>query len=114
MQASWYFPHDNQQLMHFYFVICSAYMLIHLVLDWRSEKTPPFSFSNMKYKLHQVFSGITLASSAFFIVIIVDLSNPLRYSDALIVPLTYAALSGILISLSDIVPDADEQGEIKR
>lgn len=110
MQASWYFPHDNQQLMHFYFVICSVYLLIHLVLDWRSEKTPPFSLSNIKYKLHQVFSGITLASSAFFVVIIVDLSNPLRYSDALIVPLTYAALSGMMISLANIVPEPYEPG----
>lgn len=110
MQASWYFPHDNQQLMHFYFVICSVYLLIHLVFDWRSEKTPPFSLSNIKYKLHQVFSGITLASSAFFVVIIVDLSNPLRYSDALIVPLTYAALSGMMILLANIVPEPYEPG----
>lgn len=110
MQASWYFPHDNQQLMHFYFVICSVYLLIHLVLDWWSKKTPPFSLNSIKYKLHQVFSGITLASSAFFVVIIIDLSNPLRYSDALIVPLTYAALSGMMISLANIVPEPSGPG----
>lgn len=110
MPGSGYFPRDNQQLVYFYFAVCILYLIIHLVWDWRSKKTPPFSLKKLQYKLHQVFSSATFASSLFFVVIAMDLNNPLRHSEAFIFPLICTTLCGIMVSIANIVPEPAEPG----
>ncbi|QUG75273.1 hypothetical protein GKQ23_09860 [Erwinia sp. E602] len=107
MQPAWYFPHDHQQLCHFYIVICVSYLVMHVVWDWRSDKTPPFSFSTLKNKADQVFSSVTLASSLFYIVVLLDLTNPLRDTDLFIFSMIFSALCGVLVSLAMMVPYAN-------
>lgn len=71
-----FLPQDSQQLVYFYFSVCTLYLMIHLIWDWRSTHTPPFSLHKLQYKLHQVFSGATFASGLFFLVVALDLNNP--------------------------------------
>lgn len=114
MQGVWFFPRDTQQLIYFYFAVCIIYLVIHLIWDWWSDITPPFTLRRLQYKLHQVFSSATFASSLFFVVIAMDLNNPLRQSEMFIFPLICTSLCGIMVSLANIVPDACVQGEIKQ
>ncbi|EEQ04248.1 hypothetical protein yrohd0001_26950 [Yersinia rohdei ATCC 43380] len=79
-------------------------MLVHILWDCISKKTPPFALENLQYKLSELYSSSTFATSAFFFVIIIDIKNPLRSSDAFIFPLIVASLTGFMISISAIVP----------
>lgn len=101
---SWLAPRDAQQLTRFYFILCIAYLAVHLIWDAVCKDTPPFSLDKLQYKMNEVYSSSTFATSAFFIVILFDMKNPLRTSDAFIFPLIIAALTGFMISLSAIVP----------
>ncbi|EJZ0377561.1 TPA: hypothetical protein SIE71_001257 [Escherichia coli] len=101
---SWLAPRDAQQLTRFYFILCIAYLPVHLIWDAVCKDTPPFSLDKLQYKMNEVYSSSTFATSAFFIVILFDMKNPLRTSDAFIFPLIIAALTGFMISLSAIVP----------
>lgn len=110
MRFSSFFPQDSQQLVYFYFSVCTLYLMIHLIWDWRSTHTPPFSLHKLQYKLHQVFSGATFASGLFFLVVALDLNNPLRHSEAFIFPLICTSLCGIMVSLANIAPGPHEPG----
>ncbi|EAW2473197.1 hypothetical protein CSQ14_002102 [Salmonella enterica subsp. diarizonae] len=101
---AWLAPQDAQQLTRFYFILCITYLAIHLIWDARCKDTPPFSLDKLQYKMNEVYSSSTFATSAFFIVILFDMKNPLRTSDAFIFPLIIAALTGFMISISAIVP----------
>lgn len=109
MIETWYFPHNTQQLMQFYVVICLVYLLIHLFWDWRSTETPPFSLKNIKYRADLVFSGATFASSLFYILIMLDLENPLRTADIFIMPMLLSGFSGMMLSLANLVPEPRKQ-----
>ncbi|KYO13488.1 hypothetical protein ABR31_0201495 [Enterobacter kobei] len=106
----WLAPQNAQELTRFYFILCIAYLLIHIILDARCKETPPFSLDQLQYKMNEVYSSSTFATSAFFIVILFDIKNPLRTSDAFIFPLIIAALTGFMISLSAIVPKKAKSG----
>lgn len=80
--------------------------MVHLIWDWRSKKSPPFALENLQYKMNELLSSATFATSMFFVVILFDIHNPLRNSDAFIFPLIFSALSGIMISVSAIAPKA--------
>ncbi|WP_239439476.1 hypothetical protein [Serratia marcescens] len=105
-EIHWYLPQNTQQLTHFYFYLCAGYFVVHVLWDAFSKKTPAFSLENLQYKMNELFSSATFATSAFFVVILFDLTNPLRNSDAFIFPLIYSAFSGAMISLSAMVPKA--------
>ncbi len=77
---------------------------MHLIWDALCKETPPFSLDKLQFKMNEVYSSSTFATSAFFIVILFDIKNPLRTSDAFIFPLIIAALTGFMISLSAIAP----------
>jgi len=100
----WLSPQNAQELTRFYFILCIFYLLVHLIWDARCVDTPKFSLDRLQYKMNEVYSSSTFATSAFFIVILFDIQNPLRTSDAFIFPLIIAALTGFMISLSAIVP----------
>ncbi|CAH0179559.1 hypothetical protein SRABI13_01212 [Erwinia aphidicola] len=106
MESAWYFPHNGQQLGVFYLTICVIYLLIHLIWERYSVRGPLFSLKNMHLKAALVFSSTTMASSLLFVVIVFDLENPLRYSDAFVLPLVISALCGIFVSLSSLNPEA--------
>lgn len=101
---NWLAPQDAQELTRFYFILCILYLAIHLVWDARCKDTPAFSLDRLQFKMNEVYSSSTFATSAFFIVILFDMKNPLRTSDAFIFPLIIAALTGFMISISAIVP----------
>lgn len=105
-ELHWYLPVNSDQLAHFYCYLCVSYIFVHLTWDAFSIKTPAFSLENLQYKVGEIFSSATFANSLFFIVILLDINNPLRNSDAFIFPLIFSAISGIFISLSEIVPKA--------
>ncbi|HAU5002868.1 hypothetical protein CDD79_02995 [Raoultella ornithinolytica] len=100
----WLAPQNAQELTRFYFILCIAYLVVHIILDVRCKETPPFSLDKLQYKMNEVYSSSTFATSAFFIVILFDIKNPLRTSDAFIFPLIISALTGFLISISAIMP----------
>lgn len=102
----WYAPQDAEQLTRFYCVICLGYMVVHLVWDWRSTVSPPLKFENLPSKVGELYSSTTFATSLFFIVMLFDIKNPRRTSDAFIFPLITAAGTGLLISVAAIAPKA--------
>ena len=106
MQTAWYFPHDGQQLAIFYFTIGVIYLITHLIWDACSAHAPSFTLRTLYLKTWLVFSSTTLSSSLLFVVIVFDLENPLRYSDAFTLPLVISALCGIFVSLSSLDPEA--------
>ncbi|WP_410736481.1 hypothetical protein [Citrobacter freundii] len=79
-------------------------MFVHLVWDFFSKKSPPFSLENFQYKHNELFASATFATSAFFFVMLFDISNPLRTSDSFIFPLLFSSFSGVLVSLSALGP----------
>lgn len=97
-------PQNTQELTRFYFILCTGYLAVHLIWDALCKETPPFSLDKLQFKMNEVYSSSTFATSAFFIVILFDIKNPLRTSDAFIFPLIIAALTGFMISLSAIAP----------
>ncbi|AWC83154.1 hypothetical protein AXY04_13360 [Enterobacter asburiae] len=101
---AWLAPQNAQELTRFYFILCVLYLVIHLVWDAFCKETPKFSLERLQYKMNEVYSSSTFATSAFFIVILFDVKNPLRTSDAFVFPLIIAALTGFMISISAIAP----------
>lgn len=108
LSSLWYSPQTTDELTKFYCIICISYMLVHITWDCISKKTPKFALENLQYKLNELYSSSTFATSSFFIVIIFDMKNPLRTSDAFIFPLIVASLTGFMISISAIVPKQDK------
>ncbi|MCV5708194.1 hypothetical protein OFN39_01765 [Escherichia coli] len=104
--AHWYLPQNAEQLTHFYFIICFCYMAVHIVWDCASKVSPPFKLENLPGKVAELYSSTTFATSVFFIVMLFDINNPLRTSDAFIFPLITAAGTGLLISIAAIAPKA--------
>ena len=102
---SWLVPQNAQELTRFYSVLCVLYLIIHLIWDFfYNRHTVRSALSNLQYKINEVYSSTTFATSAFFIVILFDIKNPLRTSDAFVFPLILASLTGFMISISAIVP----------
>ncbi len=101
---AFFFPQDEDQLTRFYFLFSILYLLIHLIWDHYFPGSSKFSLAVLQYKIGEVYSSATCATSLFFIVILFDLQNPLRMSDAFIFPLIIAALTGLMISLSAMQP----------
>ncbi|EEP95723.1 hypothetical protein yaldo0001_14800 [Yersinia aldovae ATCC 35236] len=88
-------------------------MAVHITWDCISIKTPPFALENLQYKLNELYSSSTFATSAFFFVMLFDIENPLRTSDAFIFPLIIASLTGFMISVSAIVPKQSQRKSIE-
>ena len=97
-------PHDIQSLTQFYFSWVLIYMMVHLVWDALSSITPKFSLRVLPLKINELYSSTTFATSVFYVVILFDLTNPLRTSDVFIFPLIISALSGFMVSLSVLPP----------
>ena len=103
-ESHWYNPQTAQELAIFYCILCIVYIVIHLIWDYLSKETGRFSVVNLQYKLNEVYSSTTFATSGFFLVMLCDMNNPLRTSDAFIIPLILAMLTGFMISISAIAP----------
>lgn len=103
-ESHWFLPQNTEQLTHFYFYICAAYMVIHFIWDHCAEGTPSFGFDKLPSKVGVLYSSTTFSTSMFFVVILFDIKNPLRTSDAFIFPLIIACGTGLLISLADLAP----------
>ncbi|MGP6379393.1 hypothetical protein ACTZGB_07590 [Yersinia bercovieri] len=88
-------------------------MAVHIVWDCLSKKTPPFALENLQYKLNELYASSTFATSAFFFLMLFDIQNPLRSSDAFIFPLIIASLTGFMISIAAIVPKQSEHKTAK-
>ncbi|CZU88193.1 Uncharacterised protein [Enterobacter hormaechei] len=102
--SHWYNPQTAQELAIFYCILCLVYIVIHLIWDFFSKETGNFSVVNLQYKLNEVYSSTTFATSGFFLVMLCDMKNPLRTSDAFIIPLILAMLTGFMISIAAIAP----------
>lgn len=108
MQGShWYLPQTAQELTNFYCVLCVGYLALHIAWDCASKKTGPFSLNKLQYKLNEVYSSTTFATSGFFLVMLYDMQNPLRTSDAFIIPLILAMMTGFMISIAALQPKAE-------
>ena len=96
--------HDLQSLTRFYFAWSAIYMVVHLIWDALSSLTPKFSLRILTLKINELYSSTTFATSVFYVVILLDLTNPLRTNDVFIFPLIISALSGFMVSLAVLPP----------
>ncbi|MBP2171423.1 hypothetical protein J2125_004615 [Erwinia toletana] len=113
-ETHWYLPQTNAELTKFYFIICIAYLLVHIIWDVFSTATPRFSLVNLQYKMSTVCSSSTFATSLFFVVIIFDLENPLRQEDVFAFPLILSSIICFMVSVSAIVPKPEIQHRVER
>lgn len=100
-----YVPHTQEQLNGYYLIVCILYMTVHLIWDARSRRTPPFSLYRLYLKSREVYSSANFSTSLFLMMLLLDLNNPLRTSEAMMLPLLLAALTGLMLSLSALVPE---------
>ncbi|PJI67136.1 hypothetical protein CUN64_17575 [Serratia sp. TKO39] len=89
--------------------MCGSYVVINIVWDIFSKETGKFRVHDLQNKLNEVYSSTTFATSGFFLVMLCDMENPLRTSDAFLIPLVLAMLTGFLISIAAVAPKAKQE-----
>lgn len=101
-------PSRVQDIPIFYLIWMIAYLIIHVVLDARNPRTPPFRLRRLRSKLPKVENALTFATGLLLLLGI--LNPPVRTAagDA-IVPLIFAGLATLLLGLSEIDSFDDEK-----
>jgi len=97
------FLNSKNDIAIFYVIVTALFLTIHIVWDYRSEKTPPFDLRNLKAKVPVVFSAVTFCSSFLLLAALLDRNIFPLLGDS-IVPVLVSGSAGILISLADLSP----------
>lgn len=101
-------PQTAAELPVFYLVWVLAYLIINVVWDIFSGRTPEFHISNMGQKTPTAANAASFASSLLLIIGLVD-KDTMKVAGDTLIPILLSGLSGMFFAIQDICPYKPEK-----
>jgi hypothetical protein len=97
------FPSDVGEMAGFYFVWMAFFLVVNVIWDIRTQRTPPFHMDRFKEKYDVVYNAATFCSG---LLILVGLVSPTvrQLAKDTTVPLILAGFASLLRALPAICP----------
>lgn len=98
------YPTSEMGVTYFYLVWSTAFFVAHMIYEYKTSHPGEFHISNIKHKIHILFSATTFSSSVLLLLSLLNEKLFLILGD-ITVPIFLAGMSGILLTTPEICPN---------